>query len=163
MSYSDQLLARAVHEVSPTGAPEIPAAPALRTAIITCMDSRIDPARIFGLRPGEVHVIRNAGGVVTEDAIRSVVISQRLLGTQEVMVITHTDCGMTRVDATQLLTSLESETGLRPSWAPEGFIDPAAEALQGLRRLRTNPFLIHKDRLRAFVFDVRTTQLAEVS
>lgn len=141
---------------------DLPARPAKGLAIVTCMDARIDVHRILGLAEGDAHVIRNAGGVVTEDVIRSLVISQRLLGTREIMLIQHTDCGMLTFRDDDLKDRIEAEVGIRPPFAFEAFRDLEENIRQSIRRLRASPFLPHKDGIRGFVFDVRTGQLREV-
>ena len=140
----------------------LPMPPARNVAIVACMDARLDVYRLLGLELGDAHVIRNAGGVVTDDAIRSLVISQRLLGTREIVLIHHTDCGMLTFRDDDLRTQIEAETGIRPPFALEAFGDPAADVRQSLGRLRTSPFLPHKDGIRGFVYDVRTGRLREV-
>ena len=117
---------------------------------------------MLGLELGEAHVIRNAGGVVSDDAIRSLVISQRLLGTKEIILIHHTDCGMLTFEDDEVKAQITAETGVRPSFALEAFADPAADVMQSIGRLRNSPFLKHKDAIRGFVFDVRTGRLEEV-
>lgn len=126
------------------------------------MDARIDPARILGLAPGDAHVLRNAGGVVTDDVIRSLAVSQHLLGTVEVAVIMHTDCGMQKFEGDQFRAQLERETGVRPSWAVETFGDLDQELRQSMARIQASPFVPHAN-VRGFIFDVRTGRLAEVT
>ncbi len=140
----------------------LPAAPSRRLAIVTCMDARIDVHRILGLREGEAHVIRNAGGVVTEDVIRSLTISQRLLGTREIMLIHHTDCGMLTFRDDELKDRIQAEIGIRPPFAFEAFSDLEEDVRQSIRRLQASPFLPYKDAIRGFVYDVRTGRLHEV-
>jgi len=126
------------------------------------MDARLDVHRILGVDLGEVHVIRNAGGVVSDDVIRSLVISQRLLGTQEIVLIHHTDCGMLTFRDDTLKADIERDVGLRPSFALEAFGDPGEDVRQSIGRIRANPFIPHKDAVRGFVYDVKTGRLAEV-
>ena len=140
----------------------LPIAPSQRLAIVTCMDARIDVHRILGLREGEAHVLRNAGGVVTEDVIRSLTISQRLLGTREIMLIHHTDCGMLTFRDDELKDRLQAEIGIRPPFAFEAFSDLEEDVRQSVRRLQASPFLLHKDAIRGFIYDVRTGRLREV-
>jgi carbonic anhydrase len=141
----------------------LPLPPARRVAVVACMDARLDPAKILGLQEGDAHVIRNAGGVVTEDALRSLAISQRLLGTEEIVLVHHTDCGMVTFTDDGFRQDIEAETGIRPTWAAEAFPDAAADVVQGIRRIRANPFLPRTDRVRGFVFDVATGGLDEVT
>jgi carbonic anhydrase len=131
-------------------------------AIVACMDARLDPYALLGLTQGDAHVIRNAGGAVTDDAIRSLAISQRLLGTEAIVLIHHTDCGMLTFTDDEFKATLEADTGLRPSWSPESFTDPDADVRQSLARIGAAPFLQHRD-ARGFVFDVKTGQLREPS
>jgi carbonic anhydrase len=140
----------------------LPLPPARKVAVIACMDARLDPAKILGIAEGDAHVIRNAGGVVTEDALRSLAISQRLLGTEEIVLVHHTDCGMITFQDDAFRQGIEAETGIRPTWSSEAFPDPAADVTQGINRIRANPFIPHKDRIRGFVFDVATGAIDEV-
>jgi carbonic anhydrase len=126
------------------------------------MDARLDPARILGLEEGDAHVIRNAGGVATEDAIRSLVISQRLLGTEEIILIHHTDCGMLTFADGAVKDAIEQDTGIRPSFALEAFPDAEADVRQTVNRIKASPFIPHKDRIRGFVYEVETGKLREV-
>lgn len=132
-----------------------------KVAVLTCMDARLDPARALGLRPGDAHVIRNAGGVATEDAIRSLVISQYVLGTSEVMVIHHTDCGMEKFRDDDLKDRITEQTGLRPPFALEAFPDAEADLAQTAARIKASPFLLHKE-VRGFIYDVTSGGLREV-
>lgn len=140
----------------------LPLPPARKIAVVACMDARLDPAKILGIKEGDAHVIRNAGGVVTEDALRSLAISQRLLGTEEIVLVHHTDCGMVTFSDDEFRQSIEAETGVRPSWAAEAFPDAAADVVQGIRRIQASPFVPHKDNVRGFVFDVATGAIEEV-
>ncbi len=162
MSITDQLLARnAAYAASFARAGvSIPLSPKL--AVLACMDARLSVGQILGLEQGEAHVIRNAGGVVTDDAIRSLVISQRLLGTDEIILIHHTDCGMVTFHDDDVKRQIEEETGLRPSFALEAFSDPADDVRQSIRRIQANPFIPRKDTIRGFVYDVKTGKLDEV-
>ena len=139
-----------------------PARPACAAAVVACMDARIDVARILGLGEGDAHVIRNAGGVVTNDVIRSLVISQRLLGTEEIILVQHTDCGMLTFRDDDLKASIEAETGLRPPFAFEAFADLEEELRQSIRRIKTSPFVPVRDKVRGFVYDVKTGRLKEI-
>ena len=140
----------------------LPLPPARKVAVIACMDARLDPAKILGLQEGDAHVIRNAGGVVTEDALRSLAISQRLLGTEEIVLLHHTDCGMVTFTDDAFRQGIEAETGIRPTWSSEAFPDAAADVTQGINRIRANPFVPNKDHVRGFVFDVATGAINEV-
>jgi len=127
------------------------------------MDARLDVYRILGLHDGEAHVIRNAGGVVTDDEIRSLTISQRLLGTTEIILIHHTDCGMLTFTDDQFKADLQQELGVKPSWAAESFSDLTEDVRQSLRRIENSPFITNTSSLRGFIFDVATGKLNEVS
>ncbi|HYZ02547.1 MAG TPA: carbonic anhydrase [Candidatus Binatia bacterium] len=139
----------------------LPHQPAQRLAVVACMDSRIDVHRVLGLREGDAHVIRNAGGVVTDDVIRSLLISQRLLGTEEVLLLHHTRCGMQSFRDDDLKADVERDTGVRPSFALEAFADLEGDVRQSIARLRSSPFVADQ-RVRGFVYDVDTGRLAEV-
>lgn len=140
----------------------LPAPPSRKLAVVTCMDARIDPHAAFGLTEGQAHIIRNAGGVITDDVIRSVTISQRKLGTRHIAVVMHTDCGMATFTGADLLHDVERETGIRPSWAVETFTDVVAEAQQGIRRLQSALSIPYRDSIHGFVFDVATRRLNPV-
>ncbi|HKA48429.1 MAG TPA: carbonic anhydrase [Candidatus Dormibacteraeota bacterium] len=136
--------------------------PSRPIAIVTCMDARIDVHRALGLEEGEVHVIRNAGGVVTEDVIRSLLISQRLLGTREVMVLHHTNCGMQTFTDDAMKRQIEAETGIRPPFALEAFPDLEQDVRQSVTRIKASPFVSHKDAVRGFIYDVGRGTVQEV-
>ncbi len=138
------------------------AKPSLQVAILTCMDSRIRVFEIFGLKQGEAHVLRNAGGVVTDDAIRSLALSQRKLGTREVLLVHHTNCGLEMVTEDDFKDELEADTGLRPTWAVEAFRQVEQSVRGSMARLRRSPFIPHTDKVRGFVYDVFTGELREV-
>ncbi|MEV6244216.1 carbonic anhydrase [Lentzea sp. NPDC051838] len=138
------------------------AKPSLQVAILTCMDSRIRVFEIFGLKQGEAHVLRNAGGVVTDDAIRSLALSQRKLGTREVLLVHHTNCGLEMVTEDDFKDELEADTGLRPTWAVEAFKVVEQSVRGSMARLRRSPFIPHTDKIRGFVYDVHTGELREV-
>lgn len=133
---------------------ELQVAPTRQLAVVACMDSRIDTFKVLGLEPGEAHIIRNAGGVITDDVIRSLVMSQRLLGTREIILIHHTDCGLQRVSEDAFKAEMEAELGLKPWWALESFSDPYADTRQSMKRLVATPFIAHKDHISGFVYDV---------
>jgi carbonic anhydrase len=136
--------------------------PSLRLAIVTCMDSRLDVFAALGLEDGQAHVLRNAGGVITDDVIRSLAISQRRLGTEEVTLIHHTDCGLQLITDDGFRAELQEATGMAPSFAIESFTDVDADVRQSLNRVRHSPFLLHRDRVRGLVYDVDTGLLREV-
>jgi carbonic anhydrase len=140
-----------------------PMPPAKKIAVVACMDARIETGRLLGLEEGDAHVIRNAGGVVTDDVIRSLAISQRLLGTREIMLIHHTDCGMLTFKDDAVKAQIEDDTGLRPPFALEAFPDLTEDVRQSIRRIQSSPFVPHKAAIRGFVYDVETGQLNEVS
>lgn len=137
--------------------------PTRQLAVVTCMDSRIDVFKALGLKDGEAHVLRNAGGVITDDVIRSLAISQRLLGTERVMLIHHTDCGMTTLTDDGFRADLQDATGVAPAFAIESFTDPFADVRQSILRVRRSDFLLHRDRVRGFVYDINTHRLDEVA
>ncbi len=137
--------------------------PRRQLAIVACMDSRMDIFEMLGLAHGDAHVIRNAGGTVTDDVVRSLVLSQLYLGTREIVLIHHTDCGLQKTDDTSFRNLLDEEFGLRPPWALEAFSDPYADVRQSLSRLRNNPFIRHKDHVRGFVYRVDDGRLDEVA
>jgi carbonic anhydrase len=136
--------------------------PSRRLAIVTCMDSRLDVFAALGLGDGEAHVLRNAGGIVTDDVIRSLAVSQRRLGTREVMLVHHTDCGMQKVTDDAFRAELQEATGVAPAFAIESFADVETDVRQSVRRVRRSPFLPHRDRVRGFVYDVDTHRLREI-
>ncbi len=161
MSVTDELLKNnEAYAASFTG--PLPLPPSKHVAVVACMDARLNVYGVLGLNEGESHVIRNAGGVITEDEIRSLAISQRLLGTQEIILIHHTDCGMLTFTDGDFKASIEKETGLRPAWAAEAFADEAEDVKQSIRRIKNSPFIPLKDSIRGFVFDVATGKLNEV-
>ncbi|MFF0487527.1 beta-class carbonic anhydrase [Nocardia sp. NPDC004068] len=141
----------------------LPLPPSRHVAVLACMDARLDVYRILGLKEGEAHVIRNAGGVVTDDEIRSLAISQRLLGTTEIILIHHTDCGMLTFTDDDFKRTLQDETGLKPTWSPESFPDLDEDVRQSLHRVQASPFITNTTSLRGFVFDVATGKLNEVT
>jgi carbonic anhydrase len=136
--------------------------PAKRVAVVACMDARLHVSRVLGLEPGDAHVIRNAGGVVTDDTIRSLAVSQRLLGTEEIVVVRHTDCGMLGLDDADLRARIEKETGVRPEWTAESFDDLDDGLRDSIARIKASPFIASRDRVRGFVYDVETGRLREV-
>ena len=140
----------------------LPLPPSKHVAVLACMDARLDVYRALGIQEGESHVIRNAGGVVTDDEIRSLAISQRLLGTTEIILIHHTDCGMLTFTDDDFKKSIQDEVGIKPAWSAEAFSDLDEDVRQSLRRIRSSPFITATTSLRGFVFDVATGKLAEV-
>ncbi len=140
-----------------------PMPPAKKVAVVACMDARIETGRLLGLEEGDAHVIRNAGGVVTDDVIRSLTISQRLLGTTEIVLIHHTDCGMLTFQDDAVKAQIEEDTGLRPPFALEAFSELEDDVRQSIRRIRSSPFVPHKNNIRGFVYDVETGRLNEVA
>ena len=158
MTAIEELLQRAVQ----LGSQGVPTPPRLRLAIVTCMDSRIDPFQIFGLKRGDAHVLRNAGGVVTDDVIRSLILSQRFLGTQEVMLIHHTRCGAHNLPEEEVKAAIQAESGIRPPFSLEAFTDIDADVRQSMERIRQSPFLAHREAVRGFVLDVDDGSLREI-
>jgi len=163
MSYTDQLLQNNRAFAATFGKSYLSHRPSRPVAVVTCMDARIDVHRALGVEEGEVHVIRNAGGVVTDDVIRSLLISQRLLGTREVMVIHHTNCGMQTFTDDGMKRQIEAEVGIRPPFALEAFPDLEQDVRQSIARIKASPFLPHKDAVRGFVYDVGRGTIGEVA
>ncbi|MEV6425184.1 carbonic anhydrase [Streptomyces sp. NPDC051662] len=161
MSVTDEYLANNAKSAASYGG-ALPLPPSRRLAVLACMDARLNVYRILGLSNGEAHIIRNAGGVVTDDVIRSLTISQRLLGTREIILIHHTDCGMLTFTDDGFKRDIEADTGIRPPWAAEAFPDVEDDLRQSLRRITTNPFIPYTDAVRGFVFDVGNGRLKEV-
>ena len=162
MSVTDQLLENNEKYAAGFDGP-LPLPPAKHVAVLACMDARINVYGVLGLEEGEAHVIRNAGGVVTDDEIRSLAISQRLLGTREVVLIHHTDCGMLTFTDEEFNAALLEDTGLRPAWSAEAFDDLDADVRKSIRRIKDSPFVPFTDSVRGFVFDVASGRLREVS
>lgn len=160
---ADELLANNAEYSERFHDSDLAVAPTRNLAVVACMDSRMDIFQILGLGNGEAHVIRNAGGVVTDDVIRSLCLSQRFLGTREIVLLHHTDCGLQKVDEAEFREQLANELGLKPWWSLEAFTDPDADVRQSIRRLQLTPFLLHKDHVRGFVYEVETGILREVS
>ena len=161
MSVTDEYLANN-REYAQTFSGPLPMPPSRNIAVIACMDARLNVYGILGLKDGEAHVIRNAGGVVTDDEIRSLAISQRLLGTREIILIHHTDCGMLTFSDDAFKAQILAETGIKPAWAPESFSDLDVDVRQSIARIKASPFVGHQDAIRGFVFDVATGLLREV-
>jgi carbonic anhydrase len=163
MSATEDLLANNDAYVASFDKRALPLRPARKTAIVACMDARLNVYGALGLQEGDAHVIRNAGGVVTDDAIRSLAISQHLLGTEEIILIHHTECGMLTFTDDEFRRALEEDTGIKPAWAAEAFADLDADVRQSIARIKASPFIAHKDAIRGFVYDVETGRLREVS
>ena len=147
--------------VSQFGDAGLALAPLLHLAIVACMDSRMDIFQMLGLRHGDAHIIRNAGGVVTDDVVRSLVVSQRLLKTQEIILIHHTDCGLQKISEEGFKDEIEQDSGTRPHWLVEAFSNPFDAVRESIKRLQSNPFVIYKQNIRGFVYDVETGKLLE--
>ena len=162
MSQIDELVANNAAYAQTFDKGELPLPPARKIAIIACMDARVSPYALLGLSEGDAHVIRNAGGVITDDEIRSLAISQRLLGTEEIMLIHHTDCGMLTFTDDELRRQIQDETGVKPAWAAEAFDDLEEDVRQSIARIEASPFIPRKDKIRGFVYEVETGRVREV-
>jgi carbonic anhydrase len=162
VSTTDDLL-RNNQEYAASFTGDLPMPPGKGVAVVACMDARLNVYALLGLREGEAHVIRNAGGVVTDDVIRSLTISQRLLGTREVILVHHTDCGMLTFRDDAVKADIEADTGVRPPFALEAFPDLDQDVRQSIARIKASPFVPHKDAVRGFVFDVKSGALREVA
>ena len=162
MSVTDEFLQANEAYAAQFAKGDLPLPPARKTAVLACMDARLDPAKVLGLEEGDAHVIRNAGGVATADAIRSLAISQRLLGTREIVLIHHTDCGMLTFSDDEFRQGIEAETGQRPEWAAEAFPDVDQDVRQSIHRITGSPYIPHRDQVRGFVYHVESGQLREV-
>jgi carbonic anhydrase len=163
VSHTDQLVANNEAYAKTFDKGDLPLPPARKLAIVACMDARLSPYAALGLKEGDAHVIRNAGGVVTDDEIRSLAISQRLLGTEEIMVIHHTDCGMLTFNDDDFRAQIEQDTGIKPQWAAEAFSDLDQDVRQTIARIKASPFIPHKESVRGFVYEVETGRLREVA
>ena len=163
MSVTDELLRNNEAYAESFDKGDIPLPPAKHIAIVACMDARLDVHGLLGLELGDAHVIRNAGGVVTDDEIRSLAISQRLLGTEEIVLIHHTDCGMLTFTDDSFRADLQSDTGIKPPWSPESFTDLDADVRQSIARIKASPFIPRTDAVRGFVYEVESGKLREVS
>jgi carbonic anhydrase len=162
VSTTDELLANNDSYASSFDKGDLPAPPGRKVAIVACMDARLSVYGVLGLQEGDAHVIRNAGGVVTDDAIRSLAISQRLLGTEEIILIHHTGCGMLTFSDDEFRAAIEKDTGIRPEWAAEAFSDLDGDVRQSIARVRASPFIPRKESVRGFVYEVETGRLREV-
>ncbi|MBV8966134.1 MAG: carbonic anhydrase [Mycobacteriaceae bacterium] len=163
MTATDELLAANEAYVASFDKGELPLPPSKKVAIVACMDARLNVYGALGLSEGEAHVIRNAGGVVTDDEIRSLAISQRLLGTEEIILIHHTDCGMLTFTDDEFRNSIERETGIKPEWAAEAFSNLEADVRQSIARIQASPFIPRKDSVRGFIYEVEAGRLREVA
>src|SRR5689334_18503949 len=162
MTVTDDLLANNAEYAASFSGP-LPMPPGKGVAVLACMDARLDVYGLLGLQEGEAHVIRNAGGVVTDDAIRSLAISQRLLGTEEIILVHHTECGMLSFTDDDFKRQIQEDTGIKPAWAAEAFGDLDEDVRQSIARIKASPFVPHKDAVRGFVYDVKSGRLNEVS
>jgi len=162
MSVTDELVRNNQSYAGSFKKGDLPLPPARHVAVLACMDARLDVHKILGLQEGDAHVIRNAGGAATDDAIRSLAISQRLLGTKEIVLIHHTDCGMLTFHDDDIKHKIEQETGIRPAFAFEAFSDLDKDVKQSIARIKASPFIPHKSSIRGFVYDVRSGKLDEV-
>ena len=162
MSATDELIANNQRYADGFTGP-LPLPPAKGVAVVACMDARLNLYALLGLEEGQAHVIRNAGGAVTDDGIRSLAISQRLLGTREIILIHHTDCGMLTFTDDDFRAAIQADTGIRPAWSAEAFSDLDADVRQSIARIKASPFIPQKDSVRGFVFDVATGKLNEVT
>ena len=163
MSVTDELVANNQAYAADFDKGDLPLPPGRKVAVVACMDARLNPYGILGLHEGDAHVIRNAGGVVTDDEIRSLAISQRLLGTEEIILIHHTDCGMLTFTDDDFKRSILEDTGIKPEWAAEAFADLDDDVRSSIGRIKGSPFIPNKDSVRGFVYDVHTGRLREVS
>jgi len=163
VTVTDELLANNRAYAGHFSKGDLPLPPAKKIAVVACMDARLDPARVLGLEEGDAHVIRNAGGVISDDAIRSLTISQRLLGTEEIVLIHHTDCGMLTFRDDDVKDQITKETGIRPPFALESFGDLDDDVRQSIARIQASPFVPRTDRIRGFVYEVESGRLREVS
>ncbi|MFC0038803.1 beta-class carbonic anhydrase [Actinomadura rayongensis] len=162
MSVTDELLANAERYAAGFDKGDLPLPPAKQVAVVACMDARLNPYGVLGLAEGDAHVIRNAGGVITADERRSLAISQRLLGTREIILIHHTDCGMLTFTDEEFRTAVQQDTGVRPDWSAEAFTDLEDDVRQSIARIEADPSIPHKDAVRGFVYEVETGRLREV-
>ncbi|HJW60229.1 MAG TPA: carbonic anhydrase [Actinomycetota bacterium] len=163
MTVTDELLRNNAEFAGSFSNGDLPMPPGKHLAVVACMDARLNVYALLGLREGEAHVIRNAGGVVSDDVLRSLVISQRLLGTREVILVHHTDCGMLTFTDDAVKADIEADVGLRPHFALEAFSDLERDIRQSIARIKASPFVPHKDAVRGFIYDVRSGALQEVT
>ncbi len=163
MSVTDELVRNAESYAENFDKGDLPLPPGRKVAVVACMDARLNPYGLLGLQEGDAHVIRNAGGVITDDEIRSLSISQRLLGTEEIILIHHTDCGMLTFTDDEFRRSVQDDTGIKPEWAAEAFPDLEEDVRQSVARIQASPFIPRKDSVRGFVYEVETGRLREVA
>jgi carbonic anhydrase len=163
MTVTDELLANAERYAATFDKGDLPLPPAKHVAVVACMDARLNPYGLLGLAEGDAHVIRNAGGVITADELRSLAISQRLLGTTEIVLIHHTDCGMLTFTDDEFKASIQADVGIKPAWPAEAFDDLDEDVRQSIRRILADPFIPRKESVRGFVYDVRKGTLDEVT
>jgi carbonic anhydrase len=163
LSVTDELLQNAERYADQFDRGDLPMPPAKAVAVLACMDARLNPYALLGLSEGDAHVIRNAGGVVTDDEIRSLAISQRLLGTKEIILIHHTDCGMLTFTDDEFRKQVQQDTGIKPGWAAESFDDLEEDVRQSIARIKSSPFIPNTENVRGFVYDVKTGRLDEVT
>src|SRR5664279_2766933 len=163
MSVTDDLIKNAENYAETFDKGDLPLPPGKHVAVLACMDARLNVYGLLGLQEGDAHVIRNAGGVVTDDEIRSLAVSQRLLGTEEIILIHHTDCGVLTFKDDELKAAIQEETGIKPEWAAESFSDLDQDVRQSIARIKASPFVPKKDSVRGFVYEVQTGKLREVS
>src|SRR6476646_917755 len=163
MAVTDDLLSNATNYAKAFDRGDLPLPPAKHAAVVACMDARLNVYGLLGLEEGDAHVIRNAGGVVTDDEIRSLAISQRLLATTEIILIHHTDCGMLTFTDDDFRRQVQRDTGIKPEWAVEAFDDLEEDVRQSIARIKASPFIPHKESVRGFVYDVKTGELGEVA
>ena len=162
MSTTDDVLGNAEQYASNFDKSDLPMPPGKKLAVVACMDARLIPTKVLGLQEGDAHVIRNAGGVITDDTIRSLAISQRLLGTEEIVLIHHTDCGMLTFKDDDFKAQIQADTGIKPTWSAEAFSDLDEDVRQTVARIKASPFIPKKDAVRGFVYEVETGRLREV-
>jgi carbonic anhydrase len=163
MTVTDELLQNNERYADGFDKGELPLPPARGVAVVACMDARLHVSKVLGLEEGDAHIIRNAGGVVSDDAIRSLAISQRLLGTREIILIHHTDCGMLTFTDDEFRRQIQQETGVRPEWAAEAFPDLDDDVRQNIARIKASPFIPHKESVRGFVYEVQSGRLREIA
>jgi carbonic anhydrase len=163
MSVTDELLENNAAYAESFEKEDLPLPPARGVAVVACMDARLDVHKILGLEEGDAHVIRNAGGVITDDEVRSLTISQRLLGTREIILIHHTDCGMLTFSDDELKAQIHEDVGLKPHFSMESFSDLEEDVRQSIARIKASPFVPHKESVRGFIYEVETGRLREVT
>jgi carbonic anhydrase len=163
VSNTDELLRNAESYAAGFDKGDLPLSPARKVAVLACMDARLNPYALLGLRDGDAHIIRNAGGVVTDDEIRSLAISQRLLATEEIILIHHTDCGMLTFTDDEFERAVQDDVGIKPHWSAEAFPDLEEDVRQSIARIKASPFIPRKDSVRGFVYEVETGRLREVT